>query len=113
MNKLLGYTVSSLLALAVIQAVSASASAESVATRCDYYGCAKIVCHREGDHCYRADRDQWYGREDDYDHRSRWYGENYDRDRDYDRERAGWRYRCDYDGDHCDVRRERYREGGW
>ena len=93
----------------VAAAFSAPVGAESVATRCDSYGCAKIVCYRDGDHCYRVERDrndyqpEWHSRYREEYHDTRWY----DAQRYSDRDRDGWRYRCDHDVEHCDVSRDR------
>ncbi|MDR3526432.1 MAG: hypothetical protein P4L57_04065 [Rhizomicrobium sp.] len=106
-------TIGCALSLFLVGAFSVPAAAESVATRCDVYGCAKIVCYRDGDRCFRVDRErygyqpEWHSRYRDEDHDSRWYGAQRYSDRD------GWRYHCDYDGDHCEVSRDRYRGDGW
>jgi len=85
--KLLGGTMTAAFAAATLSLFAGSASAQ-VATRCDAYGCARIVCHDNGNRCYRTDD---YGRR---------YGYG-DRYRDYDRD-----YRDDYRRD--DRSGERY-----
>lgn len=109
----------SLLSLAVAASAvcffSAPASA-AVASRCDRDGCARIVCHDNGNRCYRQDEDRYGYRDDRDDYNSydrdgydRAVYEGYERD-DYDRYRggSGWRYDCDRDADNCQVQRERY-----
>ncbi|MDE2112472.1 MAG: hypothetical protein KGJ79_15110 [Alphaproteobacteria bacterium] len=91
-----------------------------MATRCDSYGCARIVCHDHGNRCYRTDAyDDRYSRsgydryrDSDRDYRYRYgryhHDDAYSR---YDRDGASWRYDCNHDGDRCTVRREP--EGEW
>jgi hypothetical protein len=82
---------------------SGPAAAGEIATRCDSYGCARIVCNHTGDRCHRVDgygdRDR-YG-EDGYRSGHRWYGSRYSHDESY----GAWHYDCDRDADSCYVRR--------
>lgn len=107
-----GGAVAILVAAGSLTATATPASAHSIATRCDAYGCSYIVCNYTGDHCRRFDgglpfRDRYYG------HRYRSYGRPYYHggwyggDDGWYRAR-GWHYDCDSDVDRCLVYRSRY-----
>jgi hypothetical protein len=95
------------LAAGAMAAATASASAGGVATRCDWRGCMRIVCHDSGNRCYLVDGDELHDGYRDgygYDGRRVYYERGYERP-------SRWRYDCDGDADRCTVRREHARYG--
>ncbi|MDE2164232.1 MAG: hypothetical protein KGJ53_13795 [Alphaproteobacteria bacterium] len=86
--------------VAMAAAMTAGASAGGVATRCNWRGCMRIVCHDSGNRCYRVDGDEYRdGYREGYDGRRVYDQRGYERP-------GGWRYDCDRDADRCSVRRE-------